>query len=230
MSSVSRLQMVRAVCAKDLRIEQRSKVLTSQIMPFALVTLVLFAFALDGDAILERTAPGLVWLAMLFSSMIIVQRSFAVETADGALDALRVAGADMSAVFWGKWFALIVQLIILEVVLIVGAIVMYGIDLRISGLVLLVTSSISATCGLSAVSTIYAGLASGVRGRESLLPLLVLPVAAPVLIGATRAAEAAFGAGGTVVSEGWPWLGLLSVFAVVFSFGGSLAFGPLIDD
>ncbi|HAZ32976.1 MAG TPA: hypothetical protein DCY63_03960, partial [Acidimicrobiaceae bacterium] len=171
-----------------------------------------------------------VWLAMLFSSMIIVQRSFAVETADGALDALRVAGADMSAVFWGKWFALIVQLIILEVVLIVGAIVMFGIDLRISGLVLLVTSSISATCGLSAVSTIYAGLASGVRGRESLLPLLVLPVASPVLIGATRAAEAAFGAGGAVVSEGWPWLGLLSVFAVVFSFGGSLAFGPLIDD
>ena len=91
MSSVSRLQMVRAVCAKDLRIEQRSKVLTSQIMPFALVTLVLFAFALDGDAILERTAPGLVWLGMLFSSMIIVQRIFAVETADGALDVLRVA-------------------------------------------------------------------------------------------------------------------------------------------
>ena len=104
---------------------------------------------------------------MLFSSMIIVQRSFAVETADGALDALRVAGADMSAVFWGKWFALIVQLVILEVVLIVGAIVMYGIDLRISGLVLLVTSSISATCGLSAVSTIYAGLASGVCGVGS---------------------------------------------------------------
>jgi heme exporter protein B len=230
MSSPSRLQVARVVFAKDVRIERRSKVLTSQIMPFAVVTLVLFAFALDGDVILQRTAPGLVWLAMLFSSMIIVQRSFALETADGALDALRVAGADMSAVFWGKCFALVIQLLVLELVLLAGAIVMYGIELRGSGVVLLVTSSISATCGLSAVSTIYAGLASGVRGRESLLPLLVLPVASPVLIGATRAAEAAFGTGGTVVSEGWPWLGVLSVFAVVFGFGGSLAFGPLIDD
>jgi len=229
-SSTGRIQVARAVLSKDLQIERRSKVLTSQIIPFAVVTLVLFAFALDGDAILQRTAPGLVWLAMLFSSMIIVQRSFAVETSDGALDALRVAGADMSAVFWGKWLALVFQLLVLEMVLLAGAIVMYGIELRASGVVLLVTSSISATCGLSAVSTIYAGLASGVRGRESLLPLLVLPVASPVLIGATRAAEAAFGTGGTVVSEGWPWVGVLSVFAVVFSFGGSLAFGPLIDD
>ena len=230
MSSPSRLQVARVVLAKDLRVERRSKVLTSQIVPFAVVTLVLFAFALDGDVILRRTAPGLVWLAMLFSSMIIVQRSFAVETADGALDSLRVGGADMSAVFFGKWLALVIQLLLLELVLLLGAIVMYGIELRGSGVVLLVTSSISATCGLSAVSTIYAGLASGIRGRESLLPLLVLPVASPVLIGATRAAEAAFGTGGTVVSEGWPWLGVLSVFAVVFSFGGSLAFGPLIDD
>ena len=230
MSSPSRFRVATVILTKDLRIECRSKVLTSQIMPFAVVTLVLFAFALDGDVILQRTAPGLVWLAMLFSSMIIVQRSFSVETSDGALDALRVAGADMSAVFWGKWMALVIQLLVLEVVLLVGAIVMYGIELRGSGVVLLVTSSISATCGLSAVSTIYAGLASGIRGRESLLPLLVLPVASPVLIGATRAAEAAFGTGGTVVSEGWPWLGLLSVFAVVFGFGGSLAFGPLIDD
>ncbi|NDH94761.1 MAG: hypothetical protein EBZ13_09590 [Planctomycetia bacterium] len=132
----------------------------------------------------------MVWLAMLFSSMIIVQRSFAVETADGALDALRVAGADMSAVFWGKCFALVIQLLVLELVLLAGAIVMYGIELRGSGVVLLVTSSISATCGLSAVSTIYAGLASGIRGRESLLPLLVLPVASPVLIGATRSSPA----------------------------------------
>ena len=67
MSSSGRIRVARAVLLKDLRIERRSKVLTSQIIPFAVVTLVLFAFALDGDAILQRTAPGLVWVAMLFS-------------------------------------------------------------------------------------------------------------------------------------------------------------------
>jgi heme exporter protein B len=94
----------------------------------------------------------------------------------------------------------------------------------------LVTTLITATGGLAVVGTLYGGLAAGFRGRETLLPLLVLPVVAPVLIGATRAVESALGTAGAVVSEGWPWVGLLTVFAVAFGVGGSLAFGPLIDE
>ncbi len=100
----------------------------------------------------------------------------------------------------------------------------------LDGVVLLVTTLVLATCGLAAVGTLFGGLAAGTTGRETLLPLLVLPVVAPVLIGATRAVESALGTGGAVVSEGWPWVGLLAVFAVVFGVGGSMAFGPLIDD
>jgi len=55
-------------------------------------------------------------------------------------------------------------------------------------------------------------------------------VVAPVLIAATRATEAAFGSGGAATSEGWAWVGLLTIFAAVFGIGGSLAFGPLIDE
>ncbi|TPW14450.1 MAG: ccmB, partial [Acidimicrobiaceae bacterium] len=80
------------ITAKDLRVEARSRVVTNQVLPFAALVMVLFAFALDSDGRLERTAPGLIWLATIFSLLIVVQRSFAVETADGALDALRVAG------------------------------------------------------------------------------------------------------------------------------------------
>ncbi|MFM9084210.1 MAG: heme exporter protein CcmB, partial [Actinomycetota bacterium] len=96
--------------------------------------------------------------------------------------------------------------------------------------VLAVVTIVVATAGLGFVGILYGGLAAGARGRETLLPLLLLPVVAPVLIGATRATEAAFGAGGATVSEGWPWVGLLAVFAVVFGAVGSLAFGPLIDE
>jgi len=38
------------------------------------------------------------------------------------------------------------------------------------------------------------------------------------------------GTAGAVVSDGWPWVGLLVVFAAAFGVGGSLAFGPLIDE
>ena len=87
---MSMLRIARLVAAKDLRIEWNSRVFVNQVLPFAGVTMVIFAFALDADAVLQRVAPGLVWLATLFSMLVLVQRAFAVETADGALDALRV--------------------------------------------------------------------------------------------------------------------------------------------
>ena len=223
-------RIARLVALKDLRIEWHSRVLTNQVLPFAGVTMVIFAFALDSDAVLERVAPGLVWLATLFSMLVLVQRSFAIETDDGALDALRVAGVDPRAIFLGKASGLAVQLLVLEIVLVFAAVVLYRQTVPVDGLVLLVTTLISATCGLAAVGTLYGGLAAGFRGRETLLPLLTLPAVAPVLIGATRAVEAALGTAGAVVSDGWPWVGLLAVFAVAFGVGGSLAFGPLIDE
>lgn len=218
------------IAAKDLRVEWRSRVVTNQVLPFAVLVMVMFAFALDSDAVLQRVAPGLIWLATIFSVLFLVARSYAVETADGALDAMRSAGVEPMGIFLGKVVALAVQLVVLEALLVVAAIVLYRADLTVSGIVLLVTTALVATVGLASVGTLYGGLAAGVRGRETLLPLLVLPVVAPVLIGATRATESAFRTNGIEVSEGWPWLGLLAVFAVMFSVVGAVAYGSLIDE
>lgn len=236
---MNRWSIARLVAAKDLRIERRSKVLTNQVIPFAGVTMVIFAFALDAKSartddgfvpLLELVAPGLVWLAALFSLLLLVQRAFAIEADDGALDALRVAGVDPVAIFWGKSAALAVQLAVLDVILLGAAVLLYGADVPAGGVVLLVVTLVVATCGLACVGTLYGSLTAGFSGRETLLPLLVLPVVAPVLIGATRAVESALGTGGVALSEGWPWIGLLTVFAIAFGVGGALAFGPLIDE
>jgi heme exporter protein B len=236
------LRTVALVARKDLRIEWRSRVALNQVLPFAAIVMVIFAFALDRfpnaptrvgrreGSLLQTVAPGLIWLAALFSLLLLVQRTFAVESEDGALDALRAAGVDASSVFWGKTLALAAQLAVLEAVLLGTAVVLYAVELRWSGAVLLVTTWVAATFGLAAVGTLYGGLAAGARGRETLLPLLLLPVVAPVLIGATRAVEAALGIGGTAIADGWPWVGVVSVFAVAFGAGGTLAFGPLIDE
>jgi heme exporter protein B len=225
-----RWHIARLIAAKDLRIERRSRVVVNQVLPFAAVTMLMFAFALDATEVLERVAPGLVWLATLFSLLVLVQRSFAIEAADGALDALRVAGVDPVAIYWGKSLALAAQLALLELLLILGAVFLYGADVPAEGLALLFVTLVLATAGLACVGTLYGGLTAGFTGRETLLPLLVLPVVAPVLIGATRAVESALGTGGTALSEGWPWVGLLAVFAVAFGVGGALAFGPLIEE
>lgn len=224
------LRIVRTIARKDLRVEWNSRVLTNQVAPFALVVMIMFAFALDNEGILQRVAPGLVWLATLFSMLVVVQRSFAVETSDGALDALRVAGVSANGIFFGKSLALMVQLFVLQLLLMAVALVLYNVEISGLGVLEALVTMMAATGGLAFVGTLYGGLAAGARGRETLLPLLLLPVVAPVLIGATRATEAAFETAGTDISEGWPWIGLLAVFAVVFGAVGSIAFGPLIDE
>jgi len=228
--STGRIRLARRVAAKDLLVERRSRVLVNQVLPFSGLVMVVFAFALGTGGVLERAAPGLVWLAVLFSSLTTIQRSFGLETADGALESLRVAGVDPIAIFLGKAAALAVELLLLVAILLGLAVVLYGAEPRAEGIVLLVTTAVSATLGLATLGTIYGGLAAGGSGRETLLPLLVLPVAAPVLIGATRGVEAALGTDRTAVSEGWPWVGLLLVFAVAIGVGGALAFGTLIED
>ena len=208
--SMSTSRIARAVAAKDLRIELRSRVVTNQVLPFSGLVMIMFAFALDNDDVLQRVAGGLVWLATLFSLFILVQRTFAIETYDGALDSLRVAGVNPQGIFIGKAVALFVQLLILESMLFVAAMVLYRVNVNGSGLVLLVTCVMCATAGLAFVGTLYGGLTAGARGRETLLPLLLLPVVAPVLICATRATESAFRSGGLTVGEGWPWVAAVS--------------------
>jgi len=214
------------VAGKDLRLEVRSRVALNQIVPFALLVLVLFAFALDPDrGLLERATPGLYWVAVLFSGLLALQRAFTVEAADGNRDALRLSGLDPAGIFLGKAMAVGVQLLVLEVLLGIGVAVLY--TTQFAGWPLLLATVGVATVGIAAAGTLYGVLAAGLRVRETLLPLLLLPVLAPVLIGSTRAFEAALAG---APAEGWPWVGLLAVFAVLYILAGVLGFGPLLEE
>ena len=214
------------VAGKDLRIEARSRVATNQIAPFAVIVLVLFGFALEPDRLfLTQAAPGLFWVAVLFSLLLAVQRSFAVEAADAAGDGLRMSGLDPAGIFLGKAAAVAVELVAVEALLAVGIVVLYGTSL--TGGALLLATAVAATLGLAACGTVYGVLAAGLRVRETLLPLLIFPVVAPVLIGATRAWEVALGQS---LDDGWKWVSLLAVFAVVYVTLGVLAFETLLEE
>jgi heme exporter protein B len=214
------------VAGKDLRLELRSRVALNQVVPFALLVLVLFAFALDPDrGLLEKATPGLYWVAVLFSGLLALQRSFSVESADGNRDMLRLSGLDPAGIYLGKVLAVSVQLLVLEVLLAVGVAVLY--TTHLAGWALLVATVVVATAGIAAAGTLYGVVAAGLRVRETLLPLLLLPVLAPVLIGSTRAFEAALA--GTP-ADGWPWVGLMGVFAVLYIVAGVFGFGPLLEE
>ena len=214
------------VGGKDLRVEIRSRVTTMQVAPYAVLVLLLFGFAFDQNhSLLTQAAPGLFWMAVLLCTLLAVQRSFAIEAADGARDGLRLSGLDPGGIFLGKAAAIAVELVAVEVVLGVGVVVLFGTDLHDPGL--LVATAAAATVGLASAGTVYGMIAAGLRVRETLLPLLFLPVVAPVLLGASQAWMAALGLAST---DGWRWLVLLVSFAAVYVTMGFLAFGALLEE
>lgn len=214
------------VMVKDLRLERRSKVGIAQVLPFAVLVLMLFAFALDPDrGVLERATPGLFWVAVLFSAVLTLQRSFGVEAEDGVMDALRLSGMAPASIFFGKVAALTLQLLVLEAVLAVGVAVFYGTVFH--GVALLVVVALLTTLGIAASGAVYGALAARLRSRDTLLPLLLLPLLAPVLISATRASEIGLE---RQAAGGWSWAALLGVFVVAYLSLGSVLFRPLLED
>ncbi len=231
------IEHARLIAAKDLKIEWSSRVLTAQVIPFGVLVLVLFGFGIPPDrrvlaseggasrSLLEQASPGLFWLAVLFSLLLALNRSFAVEAADGNLDALRLAGFDPAGVFLGKSGAIVCELLVLELVVGTGAFLLYGPPLHDA--LQLCAVVVTTTLAMSFAGTLYGALGAGLRLRDTLVPLLVLPVLAPVLLAATRATESAlFGPS----SEGWAWVGFLGAFALLYLGAGILSFGSLLEE
>ena len=214
------------VAKKDLLIEIRSRIIINQIAPYTLLIIVLFGFALDADTeTLRDTGPGLFWVSTLLVAILAVQRSVDIEIYDSALDRLLLSGISPASIYIGKTIALYVQLIILEVGLFIVMLVLF--DMSVDNYPLIVASAILTTLAISSSGTLYGVIASGVGVRETLLPVLFLPVLAPAVIGATRAYGDAFG---RVNADGWAWLGLLSVIAIVYTLIGMLTYGKLLEE
>lgn len=233
MSSVNRVGRIREiargaliVAAKDLRLERRSKVATAQMLPFALLVLFLFAFALDPDrGVLSEATAGLFWTTVLFTAVLAIQRSYAVEMDEGVIDAVRLTGLAPAAVFLGKVAALVTQLAVLEAVLGAGVVVLY--DAQLSGWGLLLVVAVVTTVGIAAAGAVYGLLAARLRQGSALLPVLLLPLLAPVLIAATRGSDVALG---RETGGGWSWAALLGVFAAAYLGIGTVLYGPLMDE
>jgi heme exporter protein B len=211
------------VAGKDLRIEARSRVALWQVVPFAVLVLLLLAFAIGPDAApLRHAAPGIFWIAVLFSTVLSVQRSVAIESGEGTRDGLRLSGIDPAGIFLGKAAAVALQLAVLQIVLWAGVTFLF--DVRVHVIWLALVASLLATVGLACAGVLYGALSAGLRVRDTLLPILVLPVLAPVLLAGSKAWEAALNGN---AGAGTEWLRILIPFAVIYLVIGVVLYGPL---
>ena len=217
-----------AIAAKDARAELRGRHALVSTLFFAAIVLLLFGFALGPDrARLQEAAPGLLWLALVFAGILAVSRLHLLETDDGALEQLALYPVPRRTIYAGKALAGFGVMGILGLVVLGAVAVLFGASVGGAIVPLLVTLLLG-IIGIAAVGTFYAGLTVRLQSREVMLPLLMLPVLAPLLLGAVKATTAALA--GDPFGELGAWLQLLVAFDVVMVAAGAATYGYLLED
>ncbi len=217
-----------AIARKDATAELRGKHAATSTLFFAAVVLLLFGFALGPDARrLQEAAPGLLWLAIVFAGLLAVGRLHLIETDDGALEQLALYPIDRRAIYAGKALSGLAAMLLLGALLLVVVAILYGIDLAGAWPALVVTLLLGCI-GFAAVGTFYAGVTVRMAAREVMLPLLMLPVIAPLLLAAVKATAAALG--GDPFGELGAWLQLLAGYDIVMLIAGAATYGFLLED
>ncbi|MDQ2689818.1 MAG: heme exporter protein CcmB [Chloroflexota bacterium] len=217
-----------AIARKDAVSELRGRHATVSTLFFAAVVLLLFGFALGPDAgRLAAAAPGLLWLAVVFAGILAVSRLHLLETDDGALEQLALYPVPRRAIYAGKAIGGLAVMLVLGL-LVLGAVgILFAVDIGAAWLPLLTTVVLGAI-GIAAVGTFYAGVTVRLRAREVMLPLLMLPVLAPLLLATVKATATALA--GDPFGELGAWLQLLVAFDVIMVVAGAATYGYLLED
>jgi len=202
-----------AIAWKDIRLEMRSRDTIVSALIFGLIVVVVFNFGLNRTpGSLAPVAPGLLWVAYGFVGVLAMNRAFARELDQGALDGLLAAPVSRDAVFLGKMLGTLAFMLVIEIVLLPVFAVMLGLPTLSPTLGLII---LLATVGFATVGTFFAAIAAQTRSREILLPVLFFPVIVPVIIAAVEATALVL-QGGPMLPVWTRWLPLLVVFDALF--------------
>jgi heme exporter protein B len=217
------------ILRKDLRLELRTKESVPAMTLFTLTVYVLFHFGLDRDSLDGELASGVLWVTLLLAAVIGVSRLFAAEREQGGIDGLLLAPVDRTSLFLAKAAALFLFLAAVEVV----AVPAFGLLLLGPGLggalpELLAILALG-DLGIAAVGALVAALAAETRARELIVPILLLPLLVPVLIACAQATEPLLRQDQAPEDLG-RWLGLLTLYDVVFVLLSVAVFDYLLED
>ena len=215
-----------AVLRKDLRAELRSKELVGVMLLFALLAVLIFSFALELDQVVSREAvSGVLWVIVVFASILGLNRSMSAEREQGSMDALLIAPIQRGAIFLGKFlgnllFTLLVGLILLPLMTVLYDVVM------LSPWVLLMLGL--GTWGVCASGTLLAAMTAQTRARESLLPIAMLPVVLPLLLAVVSATTGILN--DAPVNDWQGWIGVVLVIDLVYTIICFLLFDFVLEE
>lgn len=209
---------------KDIRCELRSKQMWTGMGLFALLVLVIFNFAFDLRVDNQAAvAPGALWVAFVFASLLGLGRTIAAEREHGSLDRLLLCPVDRRAIYLAKLLGNVLFIGGVEIVAIPVFALLFAVPFALAGLLPIV---VLGTLGIASVGTLFSALAAATRERELLLPLLVFPLIVPIVIAAVRATGALM----IVTANEPPWLGLIAAFDAIFLSLSTLLFAHVVED
>ena len=199
---MSYLRDVAALARKDLLLELRARDTLPAMLLFVVATFVVFHFALPANAS-DDAATGLLWVAIVFTALLGLARAWVPEHEHGMLDGLVLAPCDRSAIWLGKALATLAFLLAAQAVALpIFALAFAPLDATAIAGVLL------ADVGICAVGSLVAAMAAAGRARELLLPLLLLPLTIPLVVG---------GVGAAISPQEGRYLLLLALYDAVFA-------------
>src|SRR3954464_5695689 len=216
------------IARKDLAIEFRTRTAFFSALVFALLGLTIFYFAWDATAVAAiDLAPGVLWVIFTFSGLLGLQRSFGVEQADRAMDALLAAPVDREAIYLGKALANVLFVAGVQAISLPALALFYNVPL---GTVWLPLAGIAllAAVGIVAVGTLFSAMAVNTRLAELLLPMLSLPFFVPIVTAAAQTTARLLA--GRPAVEAWPWLRILLGFDLVFVVACAIAFPFTLEE
>ncbi len=221
------LQTIRWIVWKDIVTELRSRETIASMVFFALIVTLIFSFSFSMDQQAAREViAGMIWVAFAFTGIIGLGKSFSAELQNDCLEALQMAPVPGGAVYLGKVVANFAFMFVVEILLFPMFVVLFNLDV-VEEISLLLVIFFLATVGLAAVGTLFSALTVQIRAREVMLPILLLPMAVPVMIAAVEATKGALN--GDPLSFYGPWLELLAIFDVVFTIVSFWLFEFVMD-
>ena len=212
---------------KDLLVELRSREGFTTMLFFAVVMLFLFHFSLNPER--ENTtllAPGLLWLACMFTGVLGLSKSFQAEQTNDCLEQLLIIPGDRGNIYLGKLLGNITLMLAVELLIIPLFALFFQIDMWDMLLPLLLIVLLG-TVGFAAIGTLFSALTANIRAREVLFPLLLFPLVVPVIIGTVTATGIVL-SGGTL-GEASAWLKLLGAFDTIFLTVAYLTFEFIVE-
>lgn len=223
-------RQLRALLAKDLRLELRTRETAVAMGLFALVGMLIFQFAI-GTRTDDATpfAGGIIWATLALTAVLGVGRTWVAEREQRVLDALLAAPVPRLVLMSARAIALVLYLLAVQVVVVPLATVFFVRDATFTDLGLTVVVCLLADLAIALVGALLASMSVFSRARELLLPVLLLPSLIPVVIAAAGATHAVLGPA-DALDEYWRYCVFLAVYAVVFGLVAFATFDHILDD